>query len=474
MRQHDLSLWTIPIAGKKPTSLQIEEFMIEVISSRAVQPGERIPSHRTLAVLNKVNRNTTLRAYTKLISTGWLVHSKGSKATVAQQLPNENRLVINIPELLPIPVLSQKSISPRPTKTGKFGFLTVGISSLRPPYQIGKAAYAKRAYTANRPMERLTLSEAVKRHLQLRNFRLESRHLHIMRGRRECLISLFSLLANTGDLVISGAPLDLLVSDCIQRCGAEMMCIDMESTAFLDKLEDILEKKVIKLLYLRPNCSYPRGRSLDEATCGKLVHLAKKFSFYIIEEEDDHEFWWGKQPFRPLAQLDHDGFVVYCAALSRISPYLQHLRTVVAPAQLISLLKLQSENTFAFQDWNDEKAALSLLCTDELVIYSRKARLEKLKHLKSLIGILQLQLGGHISFERPESGTCVWVEFKVSINLPQLLQSLKLQDPRLNFEQHGSEIVNQNPGLRVEFGHFDEKFCKQTAARLRNLLKKKD
>jgi GntR family transcriptional regulator/MocR family aminotransferase len=486
MRQCDLSLWIIPFTGKKPNSLQIEEFIIDSIKNLVVQSHESIPSHRTMARLNKVNRNTALRAYTKLIATGWLIHSRGGKAFVADPLPNDDRKIkpLSMPELLPVTIaLSDRREMNSRTEKG-IGFISVGVPLLDKIYQPTKmiAKYVREGFQGGSTtigpgtvMEtsRQPLRNAILQHLNLRRFNIRIEHLMVIRDRGECLRCLFKAISPATDIIVNTAPSDMLINAVIQECGTKMISLDLTASDFLLQLEELMDKIKVRVIYIRPSCSYPECKSLDEASCLKLIALAKKYYCYIIEEDDDHEFWWGQFPFKPLAHYDHGGFVIHCAALSRITPYMQNLRTVVAPAQLIDVLKNIPNSGFGYKDYSQERAITQLLLNSELLSFSRQARLAKQKDLRNLHHILQLQLGEYIRFNTPECGTGLWICFPTKVNLAAFFEILKNEGHLIWYSLNRKKPVQMISHMRLDFSRFNEHECRQVAIRLRSLLKKR-
>lgn len=297
-------------------------------------------------------------------------------------------------------------------------------------------------------------------------------HLALVRGRGECLRCAFGAVCGKGTLIVNTAPADRTVCLTLEQCSLRSVNLKMSTDRFLAQLEQLLEKTKVSAVYIRPKGSYPCCHSLDEASATKLIELAKAHRFYIIEEDEEHEFWRGRAPLRPLVQLRHEGHVLYCCALSRTSPYMQHLRVVIAPAQLIAVLKSLPQIQQGYRDPFQEKKILQLLRTNGLATVSRQLRLAKKKDLTALKEILQLQLGKYISYEMPESGTAIWIQFPKKINLSGMLQTLLAEGHRFQYTFDGKKPAANIQQLRIDFSNFDRKEAKRTAARLRELIAK--
>ncbi|MGB7160184.1 MAG: GntR family transcriptional regulator [Tepidisphaeraceae bacterium] len=70
-----------------PITRQIAEQIRTRCASRALQPGDRLPSVRQLAQELAVNQNTILRVYERLTAEGLLERRHGDGTYVAERLP---------------------------------------------------------------------------------------------------------------------------------------------------------------------------------------------------------------------------------------------------------------------------------------------------------------------------------------------------------------------------------------------------
>ena len=70
-----------------PITKQIAEQIRTRCASRALQPGDRLPSVRQLAQELAVNQNTILRVYERLTAEGLLERRHGDGTYIAERLP---------------------------------------------------------------------------------------------------------------------------------------------------------------------------------------------------------------------------------------------------------------------------------------------------------------------------------------------------------------------------------------------------
>ena len=119
----------------------------------------------------------------------------------------------------------------------------------------------------------------------------------------------------------------------------------------------------------------------------------------------------------------------------------------------------------------EEKNINQLLNDNGLISVSRQARLSKQKDFKKLHQILQLQLGAYITYEMPENGTAIWINFPKHLDLKRIFEQLKDEGFRLKsiINQKRQNATIQN--MRLDISNFDEEECRRTAIRLRSLIK---
>ena len=85
----------------------------------------------------------------------------------------------------------------------------------------------------------------------------------------------------------------------------------------VDAIEKICRRKKIKALYITSHHHYPTTVTLIASRRIKLLSLAEKFGFIIIEDDYDYDFHYLSSPILPLVSADTKGMVVYIGTLSK-------------------------------------------------------------------------------------------------------------------------------------------------------------
>src|SRR5262249_60725767 len=83
---------------------------------------------------------------------------------------------------------------------------------------------------------------------------------------------------------------------------------------------------------------YPTTVTMPPDRRMRLLELASRYRFAVIEDDYDHEFHYQGRPVQPLASLDDKGTVIYVGTLSKVFAPGLRIGFVVAPAAFVESL----------------------------------------------------------------------------------------------------------------------------------------
>lgn len=486
MRQYiDVTQWIIPDLPKKRPGSQIENFILEKIKSNAIQPGEPIPAHRILARINKVDKKTVLNTYQRLAGKSWLNIKPGGNTCVSCKRPidlmrkQEGKYGLAGQHRCPLNPIQVN----QPKNALRLPFVSLGSPILN---ESCSPADSMARYKKQYRQERLDTRKLQKTPAEIaedlhasvyaylntiRMMDLMPEELLVMHGYYEALRQLVKLTVSGGTSLVNASRYDIHAGFIFQDCAVNVCNLDPAAADFLERLQDLLVKKTISALYIRPGSLHPNSRPLQAHTCKRLIQMAVEHRFYILECDDDHEFWYGQQPFKPLWQYPNQGRVIYCAALSRLTSYLQNVRTILAPESLLKSLRRNPLATCLHRNLGKEYAVTKMLRSGELAEHIRNARTIKKRHLNELLRIIDENLKGYVTCQKPENGLSIWLDFQTTIKLPKVLKLLSnrgikvLQYPQ---EQLLQEHIRH---MRIDFSDFDAQEYLKGALQLQHILK---
>lgn len=462
--------WVIPQLNKSRCTTQIEEFIIEQIRVRNLLAGDIMPSSRILANINKISQSSVRRAYTRLIDNNWLTSTPGSGTTVSANNPTENILhrTSGFTEHFPAGLIyfnkQEEIFQPAYIEAP---FVAVGTDFPSPAAfpEDRFSEYYNRFREESRKLSQAELLNVYDaRYLKdnmveylnrRRSFGLKHNMLDIIKGRKSALDRVFKILINPGDVIINTSAHDDKLSAALLKRNANVFTISRRDPDFIERIEQMLNHTRVRAIYIRPQCSFPESFTLPEESCTRLVKLAKKHRMCIIEEEDDHEFWYSTMAYKPLACYDHDGFVIYMAALSKATSDTQSLRVIVASAQFISELQALPAQPIEERDIIKEQAFAEMIVKGDMADYARQIRLQSKTYRDELHLILNHYLHKFVSYVIPEHGLTFWLKFDEKFDLNVMLKKLDDGGIPVPYHPNNKKTAIKTNHMMLGFGAFD-------------------
>lgn len=470
MKRINLLLWKIHDPLGSHPGHKILEFIMQKILSNEVVPGERLPSQLAFSKLNHINSNTVQRAYGTLCASGWLTTEPGS-GTFVKRNSTQSRGVIassGFVNELPIAIKPSSKATRHSSNIFTQNFIPVGLSTVNP------FNYPERIMFKYRRMHRkgyknisqidlitdsrgIAYKEAVRTYYNdCRDFKLNKGCLDIVLGRKESLTRVLNTILNPGDCVVNTVPQDLVLNDVLRAASAKSFSLSTVDPDFIEKLEDLLKVSNIKLLCLRPQCGYPECNVLEADKCAAVLELAKKYKFYILEEDDYHEFWYRQKPYKPLACYDHEGYVIYIGALSQLSVYMRNTRVIGAAKGFIELMNSTPQKPCEFHDVLEENAIIEMIYSGDLWREAYEIRKIKEKDRDDLLWVLRNYLEDFMEIQAPDSGLAFWIRFPDFSSLKDSLSFLERQEVNVPYDPGTPFHDVETSSMYLSFGTYNQ------------------
>jgi GntR family transcriptional regulator/MocR family aminotransferase len=270
-------------------------------------------------------------------------------------------------------------------------------------------------------------------------------------------------IVNPGDTVVVG---ELSYQACnliLRHRGAQLQTVPVDDSGLdIDAIETICRKTPVRMVYVTPHHQHPTTVMMPAERRLKLLQLAKKYRFCILEDDYDFDFHYDSHPILPLASADEDNHVVYVGSLSKVFSPALRVGYVVAPKAVIQSMAALRRIVDRQGDNLLEAAIATMLRDGELQRHLKKA--QKIYHRRRDLFCTGLQsaLGDLVTFQKPTGGLAVWAKFDPSVSLPELARGcqqrgLAISDglyyhPNLNATRLGFASVNEDEmqqGLQI-------------------------
>jgi len=477
--------WIIPKLDKRQARLQAEKFIVEHIKCRNLIPGDVMLPYRQFAALNGLSIGTIKRAYSNLTIQGWLSTRPGGGTFVAQRIPGEEipHRTSGFTDRFPAGLEIPKKHAQPPAHYIPQPFVAIGTYEptqiLFPHETFNKYCVTHQIRNANLSQAKMLTSykgerfkHAVLTELnQKRGFGIKPDVLEIIMGRKSSLERVLKILLHKpSEVVINTSIFDLTLTNVLRECGALVHTLSTQDQHFLEKTEALLKQTNVRAIYVKPQCSFPERYTLTETQCMGLIELAKKYKTCILEEDEDHELYYGPASYKPLACYDHDGHVIYLGCLSMATPYTRSLRIIVASLQLITALRALPVQAIAQREVITESALADMMIKGELGAYQKNLRLNAKKNRDNLQWILSNYLSDHISFEMPEHGLMFWLKFRDEVALNALLLQLGTMGIEVPFHPNNQKTDSKVNYMLLGFGHYQVEEAEGAAKLLQEII----
>jgi DNA-binding transcriptional MocR family regulator len=264
----------------------------ERISARNLLPGEKLPSVRSLATATGISKSTVVEAYDRLAAGGLIEARRGSGFYVGSQpVPHSLKSAARPVERAVDPLwMSRQALEPRP------GMVSPGCGWLPESWMPQEIIAKSMRGLARAGGEALTdysvpkgfqpLREAISRRLAMREIRAGAEQIVLADSASSALDLVMRFLAETGDTILVDDPcyFNFLAGLAAGRFRVVSVPYgpggpDMEA------LPRIVEQERPRLYLTNAGLHNPTGWKLSPVTAHKVLKLAERHDFLIVEDD---------------------------------------------------------------------------------------------------------------------------------------------------------------------------------------------
>ncbi|MBI1766372.1 MAG: PLP-dependent aminotransferase family protein [Acidobacteria bacterium] len=433
-----------------PLYTQIAAQMRQMIRHGALNIGDRLPPNRELAQTLGVNRSTVATAYDELLADGLIAARVGSGTYVAAVpitslraqpetvAPAPPRLApLNweavLPELKVNEFLASREALRR--KDSLVFTHALPAAELFPLDEFRRSVErvlrrdgrALLQYGASGGYE--ALQQYLQQQMALVGIRAEPDEMLLTSGCQQALDLLRQTLLQPGDEVIVENPtypgaLSLF-------CQPQYKCIGVPVDAQglnLNALEEVLQRRRPKLIYVVPTFHNPTGVTMDLAARRRLLELAAQYRVPLVEDEIYRDLRYEGAALPSLKALDQYGVVIYLNSFSKVSFPGLRVGWVVAPRLLIEHLQSLRQRTDMHGNLLSQAALADFARQGLLNKHLQRCRRNYVQRRDALLTSLGKHLPTDSTWTQPEGGLAVWVRLPEGVNAEMLLAQAQLQN----------------------------------------------
>jgi 2-aminoadipate transaminase len=229
------------------------------------------------------------------------------------------------------------------------------------------------------------------------------------------------LFAEGGRAVVEAPSYDRTIL-VLQEVGAQVEGVPMDDEGLdLDRLEALVGDGVPRVLYTIPTFQNPSGRTLSLERRRALVELAQAKGLLLFEDDPYGLVRFEGEPLPSLHELAGGRGVVYASSFSKtVAPGLR-VGYVVLPEDLAGPVEKVANATYISPPLLPQAAIHELIRRGGLEPNIARTR-ELLKARRdAMLGALAAELPAETSWNRPEGGYFLWLDFPAGIEASALL-----------------------------------------------------
>jgi 2-aminoadipate transaminase len=262
-------------------------------------------------------------------------------------------------------------------------------------------------------------------------------------------------ILGAGDVAACEDPSFPSVIRAIADTGAELVGVPTDDDGLdVDALEALLARREIKLLALQPRLQNPTGRDLIPARRERLLALARRHGFFIIEDGvyADLRFAGSEQGSLRAAAPAH---VVYIDSLSKTVGGGMRVGWVAASGPVLDRIVSAKRAHDIHSPTLTQLALARYLSTGGYPVQADRARAFYRDRLAAMHEALERHLGPIAGYVEPLGGGHLWVGLDLDVDERELADEAVRQG--VAYVPGGALRVDEHPELhaRLSFGYLE-------------------
>ncbi|MBQ4769254.1 aminotransferase class I/II-fold pyridoxal phosphate-dependent enzyme [Pectobacterium versatile] len=237
-------------------------------------------------------------------------------------------------------------------------------------------------------------------------------------GSQQALDLIMRAMVDPGDVFVVERPTYLAALQTLELAQAQVMSVSSDADGMVvDELEDLLKKQRIKGVYIVPNFGNPSGVTLSYERRLKLIQLAERYGFVIIEDDPYGELRFTEERNPTLFQLAQEQlgsteYVLYTSTFSKVLAPGLRLGWAILPDWLLHKVAIIKQAADLHASALSQTVAECYLGLGRLDTQIEKIR-HAYKHKGELLAqLVEKELGDVITFNQPKGGMFLWAKFR--------------------------------------------------------------
>jgi DNA-binding transcriptional MocR family regulator len=431
-------LQNVDRSSERSITQQVADVFVEAIGSGELEAGAKLPTTRELAGIAHINQVTAGRCYRRLQEQGLIVSVVGrgtfvrgaariaaadntdfSWQTYALPPPRDGyagQVVGEFTRHMETPGLIALSVGHPPSELIPHAELEAMVTRTLLQDQVASFEYCPIEGTGE-------LREQLAQLGQTRGLEDDADGIVVTTGARQGLTLATRAVLRAGDVVACESPTFMGIIEALRATGANVMPVRTDADGFdVDALEQLLRGHEVRLVVLQPRGQNPTGQDLSEERRTRLLSLAARHGFFVLEDAVYADLRFEGRDPGPLRARD-PSHVIYVDSLSKtVAP---GLRTgwIAASGPVVDRIIAEKRDDDTQSATLTQQVAARFLADGCYPSQIARARELYRRRRDALLESLDSEMAGLSSFLRPTAGGHAWVTLHQARDDEQLYRS---------------------------------------------------
>ncbi|SHJ34132.1 MocR-like pyridoxine biosynthesis transcription factor PdxR [Parasporobacterium paucivorans] len=187
---------------------------------------------------------------------------------------------------------------------------------------------------------------------------------------------------------------------------------------------DALDGSDCNLIYLTPSHQFPTGVTTSIKKRLQILEWAKKNNAYVIENDYDNEFVYGKKPLPSMQSLD-EGKVIYLSTLSKVLSPSHRCAYLVLPRPLVEIYEDKYKHYYAALPTYNQKALADFIRDGYLEKHVRKMSLINRRKYEILMRVMKEWLPEEVKLFVAPAGSHILMQVQGCTSQDSLISKMQ-------------------------------------------------
>jgi len=406
----------------RPLGSQIATAIRDIILGGGLRAGDRLPSTRTLAAELGVSRTTLVEVFERLVAEGLVVSRTGAGTFVSPAIAAKRSLS---PALAGNRARGGRDspgakrgrwISSQPVFTERLPHSVRAFTTALPAFdEFPMALWSRQTAKHWREQRDVILGygetagypplrRAIAAHLQAnRGIACDEQQIFVVNGAQAAFNVIATMLLERGDTVWFENPGAIGARNALSAASTRLVPIPVDREGIL-VAQGLDRAPRFRLAFVTPTHQQPLGITMSLERRFSLLDAAERSDAWIIEDDYDGEFYYGRHPLPTLKSIDRAGRVFYVGTFSKTLFPALRLGYFIAPASLVERFNEAFYAYFPGVPSNLQAVVANFMDEGHFAAHVRRMRRIYRQRYETFRECSQRRLAGLLDVESTDSG----------------------------------------------------------------------